>query len=310
MVSRVDEAELIAFGKGVRQRRLALRLSIRQLASQSGLSPSYLSAIETGRNPATDRPPEPSVGVAEQLCRALDLPNPFRTHSSTLGASNSQDHACAHNHVLLYRLDEGHGGLGPLLEEVFRDRVGQWISIADPRAAESECGDAITWTWRFGADPYPDEYLVPDRISEALESQVERVCARVSDESYGIAIADCSAVMRWVVNPEAEIDYEERWVEQSTAVLERQLRRPPALNVCVYRHRDIEALASKIDVLDTILRLFAAHAEVIAIAQDGSVLRGQAAVATILADSRPGGVSASAWRSLSHAAARSYASAT
>lgn len=309
MVSRVDEAQLIQFGEQIKQRRAELGMSIRQAARQSGVSPSYLSAIESGRNPATARPPEPSVGVVEGLCRALDLANPFLANSPLTKTSLDQEDPCCHNHVLLYRLDESHGGLGSILTAAFKDRVGQWICISDPRAQESADSDVISWVWRFGSDPYPDDYLVADRISEALERKVKTISDRVSAANYGIAIADCSAVMRWVVNPDAEVDYEERWVEQSTRVLERQLGCPPAVNLCVYRHRDIEALASKIDVLDTILRLFSAHSEVIVVTQSGSMLKGEEAVAAILADSRPGGVSSSAWRSLSQAVARSYAGA-
>src|SRR5690242_20266015 len=47
-------------GIEVRDRRTRLGLSVRALARHAGVSPAYITAIETARNPSTGRPPVPS----------------------------------------------------------------------------------------------------------------------------------------------------------------------------------------------------------------------------------------------------------
>lgn len=301
MSSQTDDARLIEFGKQVRQRREALRISVRKLANAAGISPSYVTAIESGRNPATGRPPEPSIGVVERLSSALDLSNLVFAVDIGEGAA-----CCDHNHTLLYRLDDGRRELREVLGEVFQQNVQQWICICDPRTPYDSDETLVAWHWRFGDFPYPDNYLVPERIGEALEAELTNAAAKVTAENYGLVIADCSAVMRWMINPDAEVDYEDRWLERSTDVCCRLLGRPPVTNVCVYSHRDLEALSRQIDVLDTVLRLLTAHSDILAIEGSGTVLAGTEAVLAVLAECRPGGVSGSAWRSMSHAAARSY----
>lgn len=298
-----DQAKLIEFGQRVRTRRKLLRLSIRKLAEDSQISPSYLSAIESGRNPATGRPPEPSIGVVERLTTALGLSGPVFSAEGECPCGS----ACGDNHVLLYRLDDNSRDLTEILRIAFGTEVDQWLCISDPRIAPERRDGVIAWQWPFGRFPYPDTFLVPDRICDALETQVKGLAGRVTSEDYGLVIADCSAVMRWMINPEAEIDFEDRWVERSTDILKRHIGRVPKANVCVYLHRDLEALDGKIDVLGAILSLFASHTRTVVVDPSGAVLKGQEAVSAILAESRPSGVSSSAWRTLCGAAARSYA---
>ncbi|MEQ9258379.1 MAG: helix-turn-helix transcriptional regulator [Roseovarius sp.] len=303
MTVPAQQAKLLEFGQRVRARRKLLRLSIRRLAEDSQISPSYLSAIESGRNPATGRPPEPSIGVVERLSKALGLTGPvFAADDETQGG------CCCHgNHVLLYRLDDERRDLIEILQMAFGGEVAQWLCISDPRRAPESREGVIAWQWPFGRFPYPDTFLVPDRICDALETQVKGLAGRVTAADYGLVIADCSAVMRWMINPEAEIDYEERWVERSTDILTRHVGRAPQANVCVYLHRDLEALDGKIDVLGAILSLFETHARTFVVDPSGAVLSGPEAMSAILAESRPSGVSSSAWRTLCGAAARSYA---
>jgi transcriptional regulator with XRE-family HTH domain len=302
MSSPTDEARLIEFGKQVRERRKALRISIRKLAEDSGISPSYVSAIESGRNPATGRPPEPSIGVVERLSKTLGI-----TRTVFSPADTPRGAGCHANHVLLYRLDDGRKDLTEILEEAFGGETDQWLCVCDPRQVHESKEDFIAWHWPFGSFPYPDTFLVADRIGDALESQVKALTGAVTAKDYGLVIADCSAVMRWMINPEAEVEYEDRWIEQSTEILQRHLGREPRVNVCVYIHRDLEALDGKIDVLDAILSLFAAHALTFVVDPAGEVLSGPKAVAAVLAECRPSGISSSAWRTLCGAAARSYA---
>jgi transcriptional regulator with XRE-family HTH domain len=298
----IDERQLVDFGRSVRERRREMRLSVRALAEMTGISASYLSAIETARNPTTGRAPEPSIGIAERLLRALGLPP---THFATLCDHGGASDAC--NHLLLYRLGMHRGHLKPILAQLFAGSVDQWFCIADPRAAPEAAADMICWHWPFGANPYPGEYLEPARILEALELELRKHADRVSSRRSGLIVADCSTVMRWVVNPEAEVDFETRWVELSGGVMKQVFGQAPVANVCVYDHSDIESLSARIDVLDTLMRLFRSHTNVAATDSENRVQKGSAAIAAILRECRPGGVSSAAWRSLSSAAAVTFA---
>jgi transcriptional regulator with XRE-family HTH domain len=303
-VLSIDERKLVEFGHRVRERRLALRLSVRALADLAGVSASYISAIETARNSTTGRAPEPSIGVAERLLKALDLPS---THLARLCEHDEERQVDGCNHLLLYRLGVGHGRLKPILDQLFDDSVDQWFCIADPRGTLEEAADLISLHWPFGANPYPNDYLEPGRILKALELELRKHIRRVKPRRPGLVIADCSTVMRWVVNPECEVDFETGWAELSGNVLKRVYGQAPIANVCVYDHSDIESLSARIDLLDTLLRLFSSHTNVVAIDSENRIQKGPAAVATILLECKPGGVSSAAWRSLTSAAAATLA---
>lgn len=61
------EPEAVAFGKRVRELRLARRWTQEQLAEEAGLTSVQLSRIETGTN-------EPKLTTILRLARALRLP--------------------------------------------------------------------------------------------------------------------------------------------------------------------------------------------------------------------------------------------
>jgi transcriptional regulator with XRE-family HTH domain len=298
----IDEHRLVDFGHRIRERRLALRLSVRALAGMTGVSPSYISAIETARNSTTGRAPEPSIGIAHRLLSALELPP---THFARLSENDDRTDAC--NHLLLYRLGMHRGPLKPMLDQLFDDSVDQWFCIADPRGVPEDGADMISWLWAFGANPYPDDYLEPARILESLEIELKKYADRVSPRRSGLLTADCSTVMRWVVNPESEVDFETGWAELSGDVVKRVFGRAPVANVCVYDHSDIESLSTRIDILDTLMRLFTSHTNVAAIDPENRILKGSAAIAAILRECKPGGVSSTGWRSLTSAAAVTFA---
>jgi transcriptional regulator with XRE-family HTH domain len=281
-----------------------MQLSVRALADLAGVSPSYISAIETARNSTTGRAPEPSIGIAGRLLRALGLPS---THLAKLCGRDEERQVDACNHLLLYRLGGGRGRLKPILDQLFDDSVDQWFCIADPRSTPEQASDLICWHWPFGANPYPKHYLEPERILEALELELRKYVARVRPRRPGLVIADCSSVMRWVVNPECEVDFETHWAELSGNVVRRVYGQAPIANVCVYDHSDIESLSARVDLLDTLLRLFSSHTNVVAIDSENRIHKGPAAVATILLECKPGGVTSTAWRSLTSAAAVTFA---
>lgn len=305
-----DESSLIEFGAAVRARRKLRGLTLRDLAERTGVSTSYLSSVERGVNPSTGRPPQISARFAERLRQVLGMGDvPVFASRKDEGGYSTAGHAC--EHVLLYRLDEGRGGLAGHVAELTSGAVSDWICIADPAAPEDvDAGPGFHgWTWSFGSDPYPDEFLDPTRIVTALEARVAGLDLDLAARGYGLIIADCSAVMRWVVNPDAEIDFEDRWCDLSGDALARALGHAPAVNVCVYHQSDFEVLASRVDVLDTLLQLLESHGRIAAVLPDGTLAQGASAVRAILSENRPSGISASAWRSLCKAAAHTVETA-
>jgi transcriptional regulator with XRE-family HTH domain len=59
--------QLASFGQEVRRRRLALKLTLEDLAQASGLTPNYIGSIELGKR-------DPSLSSMEALAKALRVP--------------------------------------------------------------------------------------------------------------------------------------------------------------------------------------------------------------------------------------------
>ena len=269
-------------GHEVRDRRTALGLSVRALAQAAGVSAGYVTAIENGRSASTGRAPEVSLRVLDGIAAALGCTVDELTGSRT--------HADA-PHVLLYCVDAT-GPLFATVDATFGADVDHWIYIADPRHAEvAPKGRATICTWELGAFPYGSAHLEPQDILTALEREVAKVAATLKGQRVGLAIMDCSAVMRYVQNAADEVAFE----------------REPAVDVCGYRHTDVDALGLTIDQLGTALTLISTHDRVV-VAESGDVtISGRAAIRRILAEARPSGVSATAWREITRAAADSLA---
>jgi hypothetical protein len=102
------------------------------------------------------------------------------------------------------------------------------------------------------------------------------------------------------------VDFETQWAELSGNAMKRVYGRAPVANVCVYDHSDIEALSTRIDLLETLLQLFTTHTNVVAIDSEDRIQKGPPAIAAILRECKPGGVSSTAWRSLTSAAALAF----
>lgn len=294
-------------GSIVKKRRRMLGLTIRALAKSTGVSASYISSIEVGRNPTTGRPPEPSLKVLRNLARELEVSLDQLT--GVVGSSGAA--TSSHEHRLLYSLANQRLDLRRFFGELTESSVDQWIYIADPRDTEfglepsSGDGHIIAWRWPFGTGPYPNEYLVPSRIVEELKTQLERCVNDIRSKQVGLIIADNSAVMRWMINPADEIDLEYDWAHQVDRIFETVVGCRPIVNICAYQHADLEALASRIDVLDSVVQLLQTHDDVTVINDDGVVSSGTTAVQSILSTLRPDNVSTRAWNSLVCAAAPS-----
>lgn len=57
----------------VKERRGELRISQRELAKRSGLSPTYIANIELGVNPSTGKPISPTIDAMQALSKGLGV---------------------------------------------------------------------------------------------------------------------------------------------------------------------------------------------------------------------------------------------
>jgi hypothetical protein len=112
--------------------------------------------------------------------------------------------------------------------------------------------------------------------------------------------------MRWVVNPETSVEYETVWPTKVCGSFDAVLGCSPAANVCVYNHSDIEPIANRIDVLETVLGLIKAHRSIISIDSSGRIEVDGRAASAILSQVRPSDVSVNAWETLVSAYAQSW----
>lgn len=284
----------------LRRRRGQLGLSMREAARRIGISPSYLVALEKGRNPSTGRAPVPSPPILAAIGRVLDI-----ELATLLDASGAPTTASAH--LLLYQTGAGHQSPLEAARRLFAGQVDGWIEIVDPRRSDD-------------ADSPRDDVLVRKRrplISARSRSRVfetARALSALSDvlseaprssprPRLGIIFGANSAVLRSIENPPALLESETAWEHDVGAEFRAALGVKPAANVCVYREADIQELAARLDPLATVLSLIQTHPHVAV--QDGSgvVTTGPAAIETILASARPAGVSSETWESLARAAA-------
>ena len=265
-------------------------MTLRALATASGLSASCISSIEKGRNPITGRPPQPSAGAFERLCDIL------RIERSRFPAPAACPHRHAHpEHVLLYRLDSRRDGMARILQDCFGDQVGQWLGISDPNTDPEPAPDFHPWRWQFGKMPYASSVLETSDIITALTAEVDARRDLIDARPYGIFIADCSMVMRWVVNPDAEIAFEEHWYDLPNAVLDKAFGRLPVINLCCYHQLDLETLASRVDLHSLLISLISRHDRFVATGADGSIVQNEDAVRMMLHANRPAGLSFHAW---------------
>ena len=106
--------------------------------------------------------------------------------------------------------------------------------------------------WQVGEFPYDGPGSCPTSLFR--RSSRSPGFARVhAGRRVGLLIADCSAVMRRVQNAEAEVALERRWNSEVHRIWAEHLHGPPAVDVCAYRHADVEALGLSIDQLATAL---------------------------------------------------------
>ena len=72
-VPETKNEKLILLGNLLEARRKGLGLSLRAVAEPVNVSAAYLSMLENGKNPKTEKPSQPSVPVLVRLCNVLQV---------------------------------------------------------------------------------------------------------------------------------------------------------------------------------------------------------------------------------------------
>jgi transcriptional regulator with XRE-family HTH domain len=282
----------------LRRRREQLGLSMREAARRMGISPSYLVALEQGRNPSTGRAPVPSAPILAAIGRALDIELATLLDASGAPVSSS-------THLFLYQTGTGHQSPLEAARLLFAGQVDAWIEIVDPRSsddAESPPDDVLVRARRPLISARPRVFGRP-RALRALSGVLAEVPRSSSRPRLGIIFGANSAVLRSIGNPPALLESETTWEHDAGAEFRAALGVEPSANVCVYREADVQELAARLDPLATVLSLIQAHPHVAVQDGSGAVTTGPAAIETILVAARPAGVSSGTWESLARAAA-------
>ena len=284
----------------LKRRREQLGLSMREAARRIGISPSYLVALEQGRNPSTGRAPMPSPPILAAIGRVLDI-----ELATLLDASGAPMSPSAH--LLLYQTGAGQQSPLGAARYLFAGRVDAWIELIDPRRsddAESPPADVLLRERRtlIPARSEPRVFETP-RALGALSDILAEAPRSSTRPRLGILFGASSALLRSIENPPTLLESETTWEHDVGAEFRAALGVEPAANVCVYREADIQELAARLDPLATVLSLIRAHPHVAVQNGSGAVTTGPAAIETILAAARPAGVSSETWESLARAAA-------
>jgi transcriptional regulator with XRE-family HTH domain len=252
----------------IRRRRDQLGLSIRETARRMDISPSYLVALEQGRNPSTGRPPVPSPKILVAIGQVLEIE--LASLLDTVGAAPSHS-----VHLLLYQTGRAHGAPLEAARQLFGGRVDVWIEAR----AHGLLG------------------------TEGLAGILERAPRAGPGRRLGMVFGDNSTLLRSMEDPLALIESEATWEHDVADACRHALGVVPAANVCVYREADLQELAVRLDPLATALMLIRAHPHVAVQEPGGRVTTGPAAVEEILTAVRPAGISSVTWESLARAAA-------
>jgi transcriptional regulator with XRE-family HTH domain len=298
--SGADSASPSGLGGILRRRREQRGLSLRETARRIGISPSYLVALEQGRNPSTGRAPVASPPILAAIGRVLEI-----ELATLLDASGAPTSPSAH--LLLYLTGAGNPSPLEAARRLFAGQVDGWIEILDPRRSDDTESPPVDILLRkrgpLSSAPPGSLVFETARVRAALSDVLADAPRSRPSPRLGIIFGANSAVLRSIENPQALLESETTWEHDVSAEFEAALGVEPAANVCVYRDTDIQELAARLDPLATLLNLIQAHPQVAVQDTNGALTTGPAAIETILSAARPAGVGSATWESLAHAAA-------
>jgi transcriptional regulator with XRE-family HTH domain len=256
-----------SIGDTLRNRRLALGLSLRHVARAAHISPSYLVALEHGRNPTTGRPPVPSPRVLAALGGVLGI---SRSALLELVAPPARS-----PHTLLYLTGSRPGSPGEAARRLFGEAVDGWIEVGRPSAPEHRVAEL--------------EAVVADHQPAGGARRLGLI--------FGMGARPPRPDLASLIAAEAT------WESDVADVCRSVLGVEPVANVCVYREADILRGADGADPLASAVELVRTHPLVAVHDSRSGVATGPTAIERMLAGLAPAGTNAETWRQLARAAA-------
>ena len=281
------------------RRREQLGLSLRETARQVGISPSYLVALEQGRNPSTGRASVPSLPILLAFARVLGI-----DVQTLIAAAGGAPHPSVH--VLLYQAGARPGAPLDAARTLFAGRVESWIEIVDPRSGDAGLPADDVLVRRTGSllsTSVFESVRARDALSDLLRESLDPATA----SRLGIVFGANSSLLRSIENPVALLEAERTWEDDVAAAFRTAVGDEPVANVCVYREADLQELSARLDPLAAVLHLIQTHPHISLQESTGALTSGPAAVEAILMAARPAGVSTETWESLTRAAAAGLA---
>ena len=287
-----------SLGGVLRNRRLALGLSLRHVARVAGISPSYLVALEQGRNPTTGRPPMPSPRVIAALGGALGIARSAILELAAAPPSSSP-------HVLLYQAGARTQSPAEAGRLLFGDAVDGWVEVVSPDAPEEDPADDIRLrvVGPLGSRPAGRQAYAPERALAALEALLADHRDVVSTPRLGLIFGAASRSRGRGSDLCTLLRSEATWESDVASLCRRVLGIEPVANICVYREADLRRRARESDPLTSGLKLIRAHPVVAAQCSPNGVVTGPAAIETMLVGLAPPETEAHTWKELAGAAA-------
>ena len=250
----------------MRLRREQGGLSLREAARRIGISPSYLVALEQGRNPTTGRAPVPSPLILGAIGRVLEIDVNELMELCGAPASHSV-------HLLLYQTGSANRSPVAAARQVFADRIDTWLEVTAPRSA----------------------------LTDALAASPPARDARL-----GMIFGSTRPLPQSVESVTALLESETTWEHDVEETCRAAVGVEPAANICVYREAELQGLSDRLDRLATVIFLIRTHPHIAVEDTSGAVITGPAAIETMLAGARPAGVGPGTWASIAGAAAAGF----
>jgi len=317
-------------GKFIRRRRHELGLTAREVAGRSGITPAYLSILESGRNPKTLQPSRPGYAVIQRLSEILDISlerllvlfgydqGTHRFHPSGKDSGSldkfipSGVHGCKlreQDHVLLlsegrpdreFRISldfalAGSRSTGGAVVRLPPDRsIRNARMVVADRRRQASLENIMLVPWDEGVTPvYQARVFTRPETVRAHTADLSRLPAKVS--SVRFATPDASSYFSWVRNPRDVLRYEHIWMDDL-----RRITGPlPVTSLCLYRKDDLEKQENvSLSVATMMLDLLQSHTSVWYLRKDGRCISGIPAVREIITNLPMAHATAREWRSV------------
>lgn len=270
-----------ALARIVRDVRVEMGLSTRELARRAGVSQAYVVALEKARDGTRSTSPTPTLDVVCSLAYALGR-DPLELTESIVRP--------APRHTLLVLDDDPERtGLDALeYSRLAATPVDHWVWVASdlgnaPRRDRTASRIDIRRRHR-------DEFR-PHRIYSAIPGELAAIAPAIRNRTIGIVFAESAHVITLAKEARLVLEVEHQWgrvVRDAAKAVNTRV----GWNICVYESSILRTLPN---TLASVCDLIASH-DTVWSGHGGRVTTGAAAKRRILLGLRPPTIAAATWR--------------